>query len=124
MPFSYIQPRSETESRSIVAIVSELAGDGSVFEVPCPACIETAADKFSALTWRVIKHDRGADDDDPAMIRHLHDLFALKGIVDKHADGFTELVVASFEVDMQSGPRRLEKGLPESANDALEITTG
>ena len=40
--------------------------------------IETAADKLSALAWRVCTRQRGTPDDDPTVIRHLHDLAALE----------------------------------------------
>jgi hypothetical protein len=45
---------------------------------PCVDPVETAADKLSALAWRVQARQRGSDKDDPTIIRHLHDLAALK----------------------------------------------
>jgi hypothetical protein len=45
---------------------------------PCVDPVETAADKLSALAWRVQARRRGSDKDDPTIIRHLHDLAALK----------------------------------------------
>ncbi len=44
----------------------------------CVDPVETAADKLSALAWRVHARRRGSDDDDPTIIRHLHDLAALR----------------------------------------------
>lgn len=49
-----------------------------VSSFPCIDPLETAADKLSALAWRVCTRQRGADNDDPAIIRHLHDLAALE----------------------------------------------
>jgi hypothetical protein len=43
----------------------------------CVDPIETAADKVSALAWRTAVRDRKAKTDDPAIVRHLHDLAAL-----------------------------------------------
>jgi hypothetical protein len=40
--------------------------------------VETAADKLSALAWRVCVRERGSKRDDPTIIRHLHDLAALE----------------------------------------------
>ena len=48
---------------------------------PCIDPIETAADKLSALAWRVCTRQRGSAKDDPTMIRHLHDLAALENRV-------------------------------------------
>jgi hypothetical protein len=45
---------------------------------PCVDPVETAADKLSALAWRVQARNRGSADDDPTIIRHLHDLAALE----------------------------------------------
>lgn len=44
----------------------------------CVNPVETAADKLSALAWRVHARQRGADNDDPTIVRHVHDLAALK----------------------------------------------
>ena len=50
-------------------------------EVPnlaCVALVESAADKLSALSWRAHVRDRAAANDDPSIVRHLHDLAALE----------------------------------------------
>jgi hypothetical protein len=44
----------------------------------CVDPIETAADKLSALAWRVLARRRGNDNDDPTIVRHVYDLAALK----------------------------------------------
>jgi hypothetical protein len=48
-----------------------------IASLPCVDPVETAADKLSALAWRTAARKRGTEDDDPAVIRHLHDLAAL-----------------------------------------------
>ncbi|WP_299692369.1 nucleotidyl transferase AbiEii/AbiGii toxin family protein [Hydrocarboniphaga sp.] len=48
---------------------------------PCIDPIETAADKLSALAWRVCTRQRGSNKDDPTIVRHLHDLAALENRV-------------------------------------------
>jgi hypothetical protein len=53
-------------------------------EVPALLCVdpvETAADKISALAWRSSVRNRNSKDDDPSVVRHLHDLAALAPIV-------------------------------------------
>jgi nucleotidyltransferase AbiEii toxin of type IV toxin-antitoxin system len=47
----------------------------------CVDPIETAADKLSALAWRVHARRRGSNADDPTIVRHLHDLASLKDAV-------------------------------------------
>ena len=53
-------------------------------EVATIACIdpvETAAEKLSALAWRVVSHRTQPEPRDPTIIRHLHDLAALRSRV-------------------------------------------
>lgn len=49
-------------------------------EIPVIQCIdpvETAIDKMSALVWRVPDRVREPQDDDPDLVRHIHDLVVL-----------------------------------------------
>jgi hypothetical protein len=64
--------------------------------------VETAADKMCALAWRVQARRRGSDRDDPTIIRHLHDLAALKGAAEASPD-FTQLVRATIAKDAARG---------------------
>ncbi len=70
-------------------------------EVKSLACIdplETAADKLSALAWRIPNRVRGEANDDPAIVRHIHDLAALERIAEKD-ERFPGLVTASMQLD-------------------------
>jgi len=51
-----------------------------VERIACMVPVENAADKLSALTWRIPDRVRGAADDDPAVVRHIHDLAMLETI--------------------------------------------
>lgn len=77
-------------------------------EVASFACIdpvETAADKLSALAWRVCTRERGSKQDDPTIIRHLHDLAALASRV-QALDAFRALVLAAVADDSSRGEGR------------------
>lgn len=74
-------------------------------EIPAFACVdpvETAADKLSALAWRVCIRQRGSEKDDPTVIRHLHDLAALEQIAAASAD-FGMLLVKAANADTGRG---------------------
>jgi len=74
-------------------------------EVPTFLCvdpIETAADKLSALAWRVCVRERGSEKDDPTIIRHLHDLAALADAVGK-SRVFGDLVRQAVVADTTRG---------------------
>ncbi len=60
--------------------------------------VESAADKLSANAWRLPDRVRDWKDDDPSLVRHLHDLAVLKGRALACAD-FAALVEASMEQD-------------------------
>ena len=77
-----------------------------VASIPCVDPVETAADKLSALAWRVHARRRGSHKDDPTMIRYLHDLAALKMSV-IGANHFRALVRKAAADDVGRGGRRL-----------------
>ena len=78
----------------------------------CVDPIETAADKLSTLAWRVCARQRGAANDDPTVIRHLHDLAALESHV-AGASGFPELARQTAESDTGRGG----EGVPENTKE-------
>lgn len=70
-------------------------------EVPFIGCIdpaESAADKLSALAWRIPDRIRGSKYDDPSIVRHIHDLAMLKDYVLDHPE-FPALVTKSMQED-------------------------
>jgi nucleotidyltransferase AbiEii toxin of type IV toxin-antitoxin system len=69
---------------------------------PCVDPVETAADKLSALAWRVCVRDRARAGDDPTIIRHLHDLATLERHV-ASAPGFARLVLTAVAADEGRG---------------------
>jgi hypothetical protein len=97
-------------------------------EIDALACvdpIETAADKVSALAWRVAKRDRSQANDDPAVIRHLHDLAALAPLVAENEE-FRDLAREVLTEDAArarmpgiTGNTLLARMLPTISNDAL-----
>jgi len=96
---SFQSPVLLPANRPLRSLISDAQGDSpEVPAFPCVDPIETAADKLSALSWRAIARRRGAEDDDPTIIRHLHDLAALENLASK-APGFRELVLSAAAID-------------------------
>lgn len=92
-------PALPAEHRRLCSFVAEARGEDP--EVPAIACVtpvETAADKLSVLSWRVLTRERGGRGDDPALIRHLHDVAALEGHAAEHP-GFPELLHQRIQED-------------------------
>jgi Nucleotidyl transferase AbiEii toxin, Type IV TA system len=93
-------PPIERPIRSLIALAQNQPPEIAAF--PCVDPIETAADKLSALAWRVCVRQRGSDTDDPTIIRHLHDLAALELRV-INAPAFKALVEAAMTADTGRG---------------------
>ena len=116
--FSYTQPVNTPEVRSVTSMVSEYKGMPAETHILCLSPIETAADKLSALTWRVLKRDRKAPHDDPAMRRHLHDLYALKDSITQNQIEFANTAQTAYDADNKTTRRALEHPLSVSVNKA------
>jgi hypothetical protein len=69
-----------------------------ILAVACIDPVENAADKISALVWRVPDRVRHPEDDDPDLARHIHDLAALQPYAMAHAD-FKHLTIAMIHQD-------------------------
>lgn len=87
------------ERLSIRSMVSEVAKTAPDLEIDCVSAIETAGDKLSALTWRILVRDRADEKDDPTTIRHLHDLAAIENIITDAPEDFVSSAKGSLEQD-------------------------
>jgi predicted nucleotidyltransferase component of viral defense system len=112
-------PQIQSEQREIKSFVTQLADAEAEAQIQCIKPVEIAADKLSALIWRVLNRDRSAEHDDPAMIRHLHDLCALARIIQDNQDSFIDLAQNSFNEDLGRSRGDMPQKLREAASDAL-----
>jgi len=96
-------PPLERPIRSLVALAQKREPEIEAF--PCVDPVETAADKLSALAWRVCARDRTAFQDDPTVVRHLHDLAALESHIAR-APAFPSLVATVAAADTGRGGGR------------------
>jgi len=97
-------PRLAPIEAMIASFVNQVR-KGASAEVPRIACVdpvETAADKLSALTWRVLTRQRGGEKDDPTIVRHIHDLAALERAIAGSAR-FAELLAETMIADAGRG---------------------
>jgi hypothetical protein len=86
--------RRPAVERPVISFVAEaLRRPPEVASVACVSILETAADKFVGLTRRAGAELAGLDEPDPALVRHLHDLHALR----EHYDP-AEVVALAHEV--------------------------
>ena len=105
-------PQNYLPVSSFVNIVTNKSAE--VSRIACINPVESAADKLSALAWRIPDRVRGGKDDDPSLVRHIHDLALLKELALSHKN-FAALVSASMqEDDRRSKNNPSFAGLPMS----------
>lgn len=96
-------PRIEPKPLPLTSFVNAYrALAAEVGAVACVDPVETAADKLSAFAWRALTRDRTSPKDDPAIVRHLHDLAALEAAVIDHGD-FPGLLAETMVADTGRG---------------------
>lgn len=69
-----------TDELQIKTLIEDTLNEISLFNPPSTKCIsidETAIEKWVALTRRIIAIERGHEDDDKTLIRHVYDLNAI-----------------------------------------------
>ena len=92
--------------RPIRSLIAQAQGHGpEVRAFPCVDPVETAAEKLSALAWRVCVRDRSSETDDPTIIRHLHDLAALEARASA-SPAFATLLAQAVRKDIGRGGGR------------------
>ena len=99
LEMTFSEHRLPLLKQDVRSIISELSCDEPETQITCVSPIETASDKISALTWRVVVRDRNSEKDDPTMIRHLHDLAVLKDTIWRDKGLFIECAQQSLEDD-------------------------
>jgi len=123
LEMSFQSPALPPIERPIQSLVSKAQNVAP--EVPAFACIdpiETAADKLSALAWRVCARQRGSVNDDPTIIRHLHDLAALEQMA-KSSTEFSRLVQQIAIADSERGDDNVPNDPDQRVTRMLELLT-
>ena len=114
---SFHNPALPPINRSLQSLIAQAQKQlPEVSSFPCINPVETAADKLSALAWRVCTRQRGSENDDPAVIRHLYDLAALEGHI-AQAPEFSDLVHQIMAKDADRG------GMTTSLDSAARFAT-
>ena len=108
--------------KDIQSIVSKLTGKSPETKLTCISPVETAANKVSALTWRVVARNRASENDDATLIRHLHDLAALKHKILDDREVFVNCAQHSLQSDQERGGEVIANmSIPERLSKAYEM---
>lgn len=111
-------------SLPVSSFLNELAKHPpEVVAISCIDPVESAADKLSAIAWRIPDRVRGGQYDDPSIVRHIHDLAILKDRALAHA-GFAGLVAKSMQEDnnrAKNDPSLEGMAMPQKLDKMLDI---
>jgi predicted nucleotidyltransferase component of viral defense system len=81
LEFTLSDIRLSVEDLSVKTIIEDVLKEMTLFVPPRTPCItveETAIEKWVGLTRRVMATERKYDPDDPALVRHIYDINAIK----------------------------------------------
>jgi len=113
------------EKSTVKSFLTDYLDDLPLVNIDCIQPKEVIANKFSALMWRVHIKDRTkpmhTKENDPTIMRHLHDIAALKSELLNHE--FTDLLEHSFNKDRTRGGIPEDTILIEFAQMTLEKLT-
>jgi len=123
LEMTFMELKRPVGHRSIRSIASEMTQTEPELEIDCVSAIETAGDKLSALTWRILVRDRADEKDDPTLIRHLHDLAALENTIIDAGNHFVSSAKESLEIDKnrRGGNVIADMLIPDRLANALKI---
>lgn len=83
----------------VASLFTQSAGEPpEVKAILCIDPVESATDKVSAFVWRTVDRERGAEGDDPSIVRHLHDLSLLSSAAIAQPK-FREMVLVTMKQD-------------------------
>lgn len=111
-------PSIELPVSSFINEVTKKAPE--VEKIACIDPVENAADKLSALVWRIPSRVRGTDDKQPDVVRHLHDLSKLSARVLGNAD-FNGLARGTIEGDADRYEALTDLGTAEKLAKMMDI---
>jgi hypothetical protein len=118
---SFHEPALKPINRPLQSLIAQAQKQPpEVSSFPCIDPVETAADKLSTLAWRVCSRRRGGADDDPTIIRHLHDLAALEGTI-AGSSGFAALARKTAEDDTGRGGEGVPSNPKERFGAMLDL---
>ena len=121
LEMTLVPPALPTEERSLASFVADARNEEpEVARIACVTPAETAADKLSALTWRVLHREHCRDHN---LVRHLHDLAILEPHAIEH-QAFPELLTDLMGRDALRGavaPDVAAHDAPERLALALDV---
>lgn len=118
--FTFADILLSTNDLKVKTLIEDTSSEVNIFIPPSTKCIsidETAIEKWVGLTRRVIAIERGRENDDKTLIRHIYDLNAISQ-ADKINSNFIELAKT---IVISDGKQFKNQHLEYAANPSTEI---
>lgn len=108
-------------SLPVSSIINQVSKQRAEIEnILCINPVENAADKLSAITWRIADRVRGSENDSPDIVRHIHDLAILKDLAITNTQ-FSELVKSALEKDKNRSELIKNLSITEKLSNMIQI---
>lgn len=108
----------------VYSLVNELAQKRpEVDKIACTGPVENACDKLSAIAWRIPARVRGSNNDDPAIVRHIHDLAIMSDLALQHPS-FKDLAIKTIDNDDQRSGNIAGMTVIQKLNLLMEMLEG
>jgi len=99
LEFTVSPPKLPSTESSVDSFITQLKKESpEVDKINCVDPVEIAADKLSALVWRIPNQTEGEKPEDRSLVRHIHDLAMLESSVKNNAQ-FPALLMAALQQD-------------------------
>jgi hypothetical protein len=111
-------PAIELPVSSIINQVAKQTPE--IDKIACVNPVENAADKLSAITWRIAERVRGSENDSPDIVRHIHDLAIMKDLALGNPN-FSVLVNTALSRDKNRSELIKDLSLSEKLSNVMNI---
>jgi hypothetical protein len=122
--FTVMNPKLPPLHLPVYSLVNELAQEApEVDKISCTDPVENACDKLSAIAWRIPARARGSGNDDPTVVRHIHDLAIMSDLAIQHPS-FRNLVIQTIKSDDLRSARTAGMSIEQKLNLMMNILEG
>lgn len=121
LEFTVSEPLLPAIDLPVSSMINQVAKQTpEINKIACVNPVENAADKLSAITWRIAERVRGSQNDSPDIVRHIHDLAIMKDLALGNPN-FSVLVNTALNRDNNRSELIKDLSLSEKLSNVMNI---
>ena len=121
LEFTVSEPLLPAMDLSVSSMINQVAKQKpEIDKIACINPVENAADKLSAITWRIAERVRGSENDSPDIVRHIHDLAIMKDLAISDSN-FSALVNTALYRDNNRSELIKDLSLSQKLSNVMNI---